>query len=537
MSSTKPPLSSRSCVNGTKYRSNSTRKGSVQGGRSQKSRPISSLNPGGGVCSLKTPQSPGGKTPVAPGNQTATPKNSSTYTKTRNSSRASSTGLEQRQDFSTSSRQTFYVRVCLGHLTGLKIDALKRRRNKSNNIVVGYAALAKSGKRLALSQPVGPTFDDGSQKQLKLFWTNPRGEASISSTPSKRKLRFSLKLEKEIDRGSRAEDDALTSDLDFNPEVVKIIVGLKCGQEKFPLGIANLVINGKESRDQKVDLALRPMNDLSAAEMTEYEQKARVGFFGKKLQEISFKSHDQQYRLASNATVSIRMDVKCGMPGESTSIWGDEDDASYTTNFTFDTGSFPGIQRLPSIVAHGDSVSLDRQGRQRTENVDSSNNQNANPRNPIKKASRDQRPLKYVVVEARRDALSVASSLTSPSLGLWSWLCLQLCGVEVDATLGRRNPTNRASSFSFEDDLPSWNDIPSDRDESTPVQPFEDEPAYGEERSKASVESLGIAGQGAASKSRYQAGPEETHEQSHSEIADVEMYDDLKDAEATLLRY
>lgn len=574
-SSTRPPQYPSSKLNNVSNAKSQSAAGHcgglVQVGSTQRARSSSPLNSGRASLNAQSR----GKPPIAPGVRTVLSNNSpmsaksstvgsmvgrsgtsiasSARSKSSNRSHTSKcSSSEQRQDCAFSSRQTFYVRVCLDHLTGMKIDAIKRRRNKSNNIVVGYAALAKSGRRLALSQPLVPTSGDGSSKPLKLFWTNPReGDDSSPSKSSKRKLQFCLKLEKEVDRDYR-EEDSVGSNADFSPAVVKIVVGLKCGEEKFPLGIVNLVINGKESRDQIVDLALRPMNEVSAEELTEYQQKARVSFFGKKLRAISFKNHDQQYRLASNATLRVRMDVR---PGERGTIWGDDDDddTSYITHLTFDTrgtgtsplGFSPATERLSLAAAHGDSFASNQLGFQNPENTDSSNNHNTDNWNPSKTSSEEKIPLKYVVVDQKlqRDTLSVASSLTTPALDLCSWLCLPLCGGDFESAFRQRDDTNIVDSLSFEVELPSWNDTfedpnPSEQDESLHFRNFDDMPAHREERSEISVHSSENDEDNGVQKPgiRHYIPPNAQSDSDEGDMS-VEMYNDLKDAEATLLRY
>ncbi len=375
---------------------------------------------------------------------------SSKYSTTSHSTIVS---LDQRQDSSLHNRQTFYVRVCLGYLAGIKINATSKAGNKSNNLVVAYAALAKSGKRIALSQPLGPnSLGKGSSKQQKLYWTNPKGRGDKSSRSSKRKLLFSLKLEREQDRQSNtADDDSLNSDADYSPEIVKIVLGLKCGDEKYPLGIVNLVINGTETFGQKIDLAIRPCDDI-----VHVGSKPKRGYFGKKRQVIKFQDHNQEYCLASNATLRVRVDVTPGEPGaRKAQIWGDGDDGSYITNCTLDTR---GTGCSPNLLqaSQGDSaippnlyLSSDKE---RRANTGVSSEQHNDLRDD-EEATGEKFPVKYVI--AHRDHVddnSFSSSITSPASDMISWICVPFCGDSIYDQKGKIE-----QSYSFEAELPSWN--------------------------------------------------------------------------------
>ena len=130
--------------------------------------------------------------------------------------------------------ETFYVRVSLGHLTGLKVARLtkkKKNKGKSNNaLIVGYASLASTGKQIAHSQPFAPDlFDAFEQKTAKLIWT---GSSSSAINEKRRRLYFSLQLKKEsIASIDRRDDDSVAS---FAPKVVKLEIGLKNGDVKLP---------------------------------------------------------------------------------------------------------------------------------------------------------------------------------------------------------------------------------------------------------------------------------------------------------------
>lgn len=476
--------------------------------------------------------------------------------------------LEQKPSVSPSAiRQTFYVRVCLGYLTGIKMEALKRRKNSTNNLVVGYAALAKSGKRLALSQPIGPAIDGREQKSLKLFWAKPKGAGQSSSENApKRRLHFSLKLERETDRDTR-EEESLNSLVSYNPEVVKIVIGLKCGEERYPLGIANLVINGREVSEQKVDMALRPVSETSFTDMQQ-QQKARLGIFGggKKIQGVTFKSHDQQYWLASNSTLRVRLDVKAGEPGANKAlVWGENgDDASYITNFSFDTKLTGGSVSKGPAIANQMETTLDRQSfhqqrqvsQQQRQDVSSEVSRNApasmqiNDSQQNSKQNGQEVPLKFVVVQRHAsDERSCTSSLTSPQPGFCSSLCLPLCffsGEANESTFGTKR--RLASSFSFEDDNPSRNrsgTIDTSLRTQSVSTSSSDESSTEEDGSEVSEDSNERRNETTQARDRQtiqpapRVGLQGDENSASAETVDitVETYEDLKDAQATLLRY
>lgn len=326
-----------------------------------------------------------------------------------------------------------------------------------NDLVVGYAVLAKSGKRIALSQPLGPNAtEDGTKKQIKVNWANPKGEARTPSRLSKKKLLFSLKLEKEQDREStQTEDDSLHSHAAYSPEVVKIIVGLKCGDEKYPLGIANLVINGTESMREKVDLAVRPLDEVPMV-----GTKARRNYLDRKKIGITFKDHGTEYCLSPNATLRVRIDVTPGAPGErKEQIWGDGDDGSYITNFTLDTR---GTGCTPEILQASKCYSTSTQNAQ---NIPSNgktgefkcftNEEHLSLADLNERETNQKFPVRYVIIDnlGRGDDRSISSSITSPSSDfMCRWTCFDLCGDSNDAADGENTGIDSAV-----DELPSWN--------------------------------------------------------------------------------
>jgi hypothetical protein len=393
-------------------------------------------------------------------------------------------------------KQMFQVRVSLGYLTGIKMEQLskKTRRGSHNALVVGYASLAKkktkTKKQQALSQPLVPSLgDDAKTKQQKIIWANRRGgQTQMPLSIAKRRLYFSLLLELEDVTLLSSDDDSVISDNAFLPEVVKIEIGVKCGDQKIPLGSANLVINGNEATNHRVDMAVRPVQGSGVA---------RRGLFGasKRQQNNFFSNGDFSYGLASNATLRVRLDVKPGMSGQGPT-WGDSngDDESYVTNYSLDpsltmgditkhdtretkmrTTSEPPFRRLfgnqeespppttllfPSKIPQ--SPSLDRSFLSewvevmpelgRATNIVSSAS--------VRKEGEDLNfPIRTVLVRKRRDAKSIMSGLTQHDGFQPSCLQMGLCGDEFGSPLD--------TSFSFESSLGSLPSYDPDVDQSS----------------------------------------------------------------------
>lgn len=221
--------------------------------------------------------------------------------------------------------QTFYVRVSLGSLTGIKVSRSSRKKKTNEKFLVkGYASLASSGSQIAISQPFASDLEASYSNSSKLIWASSGDETNRVG----RLLHFSLQLQQESWTEENARDDnSVRSQCSYQPKVIKIMIGLQCGDERFPLGIANLVVNGKTGNSSMLDLAMRQMDDSS--EKKSRQSKQRLGIFGStKKQGISF-SDDCWYTLSSNATLRVKVDSATGEVGMTKQeVWGDDDDAS-----------------------------------------------------------------------------------------------------------------------------------------------------------------------------------------------------------------
>ena len=363
----------------------------------------------------------------------------------------SNTTFKQRDVYT--SRTTFHVRLSIGYMTGLKIDKIAKRAKQptNNRITVGFVKLASSGKYTALSQPLLTNVDEKA-KTTKILWSNQRGGEEISKSKSRRTLHFSLQLEKEDSPMDMRDDndDSLCSQASFEPEVVQLLIGLKCGDERLPLGIAEFVVNGRETVEQKMDLEVLPAPGLPSG------PKAKRGIFGKK-QRSSFTNGDMTYRLAPNATLRVKADIRTGYTGQDgAEIW-DSDESSYVTKWTFDAGAKFSPQNGPSS-SYGLNKGRDKrirsnmpfkQKRQIVDKIDNSMHTSlcVSPNNG--RLIAHEVPVQYVFMDSSNEMVSVMSSV--PNNGFCkSWSCAPLfCGDELGLPKSRYRGL-LTGSFSFE---------------------------------------------------------------------------------------
>lgn len=356
----------------------------------------------------------------------------------RSLSKASRGSEGSRRSSSNTQRQTFHVRVSLGYLTGIKMEQLKKKkRNFQNSLVVGYAELAKSKTQIVMSQPLIPNIgDDSNSKQQKVYWSKQRGGQAVVGK-AKGRLHFSLNLERETDTPEMTDDESVSSQLLYLPEVVKVVIGLKCGEEKIPLGVANLVVNGNDDTlDQKIDLALRPMSDVPEFD-TPKQVRSVLGIFGsRKQQGVSFTNDDYSYKLQPNATLRVRLDIRSGSSGQKKkTVWGDiSDDASSTTNAS-QTTHLTNLtkSRLPE---GGFPVDRDRGGA---------------PAAPQRKTGSDIKNSPYASYEQRVPAVTNRAldgdgkSESRSFLSEWVEVLPDLNGLTIAAPRGKSNSTILAS--------------------------------------------------------------------------------------------
>lgn len=287
-----------------------------------------------------------------------------------------------------------HVRLTLAFLTGITAERLpeyqhlpltnsKKYAASSNSkssgintlrppadelVPIGFAMLSQGDGTMALSHPMKP-FDFASNvPRQTLIWTDNSDSMSLVNTlneddhdlsgdhddesqlthsAGQRRLYFEVSLNRESESSVPPEqnndlpDDATATSMlkevaaNYSPELVSIVVGLKKGEDQvISLGIATLVVSGREVSGQHVDLPVRP---LTLAERETYsldssDKKKRKGpafrLFGvNKRAEASlysFKNEHHSYSLAPNATLRVRLDVRSGIYREhGPALWGD----------------------------------------------------------------------------------------------------------------------------------------------------------------------------------------------------------------------
>jgi hypothetical protein len=421
-------------------------------------------------------------------------------------------------------------------MVGLKMEKIAKwtRQPSNNRLIVGFVELASSGKYTALSQPLLTNVGDIKGRTTKVLWANPRGGKDTSK--SRRRLHFSLQLERDAAFESRQDDDddSFASLGSYTPEVVKLVVGLKCGEEKLPLGVAKFVVNGRETVEQKLDLAVQPATGLNTG------GKAKRGIFGKRQQKNNFTNGDHNYKLAPNAALRVKVDIKTAEPGiDGAAVWGQQDDSSYTTNWTYDTSNTYLFQNnnmngnnsaaamaspsnsLPTIQNSliGESY---RSGVTDRQYIASAENPNV--------VSHHVPPVPFVSLKSS-DVMSYMSGLTGPDKGCDGfWFtrnCLPLFCGEILSSKG--NAQMIARSFSFDSSQRMSEEIHMSSDTSSSGDSSID---AGEELKGKTIQLNNknvVSGQ----------TPVQQKDEEEVETLDVtvETYNDLKDAQATLMKY
>ena len=347
----------------------------------------------------------------------------------------------QQEKAKLSSVATFHVRISIGQMTGLKIDELlKRTKPSSNNrIVVGFVELLSSGKYTALSQPLLLNLEEIETTRTILWATQHNGEEA-SKSKSRRCLHFSLSLERENGDCDSFEDIDDGSVYSYTPEIVKLLVGLKCGDERLPLGVAKFVVNGREAVEQNMDLIVLPVTDIAAG------WKKKRGIFGKK-NRTSFTNGNLSFTITPSAKLRIKADVKIAYPGQNgAEIWGDEE-CSYAsaTKNSFDpaaviaSGSVSSPRRslsfttikVPSLKRKGRksilNKSLSRHSQKNEKNCTSVHTDfyvsNINNEEDVKEV-----PMRFVSVD-KSSGVSVSSDISTRSSYPQLWTCQPLlCG-------------------------------------------------------------------------------------------------------------
>mmetsp|Transcript_12498 Transcript_12498/g.35504 ORF Transcript_12498/g.35504 Transcript_12498/m.35504 type:complete len:501 (+) Transcript_12498:190-1692(+) len=352
-----------------------------------------------------------------------------------------------------SNSKTFHVRISIGYMEGLKIERINKRTKQptNNRITVGFVELASSGKYSALSHPLMTTFEE-KVNTTKVFWVNKRDGNAMSKSKSRRRLHFSLELKREDARDDN-DDDLIGSHAPFEPELVKLLVGLKCGDERIPLGIAKFYVNGNDTSEHIMNLDVLPVTSPANG------SKSKRGLFGKK-QRNTFTDGDFTYTLEPSATLRLKADIKTGYPGqEGAQVWRN-DDSSYTTRWTCDerpapyTSSpgcglnFPTVKTSPVKV--GDqkvrSKVLCKEKARISERNETSMRMGTRTSHKVRQ---HRVPVPYVSVDSSNELVSVLSGISDSGCN-GSWSCLSICCGEEMSMSTTRYGRLFTGSFSFE---------------------------------------------------------------------------------------
>lgn len=378
---------------------------------------------------------------------------------------------------------SFHVRISIGCMTGLKIEKIGKRAKQltNNQITEGFVELFNSGKYSALSQPL-ETEKEEKEETTKISWGNQLEEEEFSKSKLGRTLHFSLSLDRENNELELRDDNdnnSICTMAEFMPKVVKLLVGLKCGDERIPLGIAKFVVNGREVFEEEMDLIVLPGSSLATGAKT----KRRI--FGKK-QRSSFTNGELAFELTQNAKLRIKADVKMGYTGQDgAEIWGDED-CSYTSTikktfgseyhtFSPDNAPLPtnglsllAVKTQPAKEADRNNVPPLKSCLMQSQNHDKKCNSFRNKysiSDNISQLNVNEAPMTYVYVDTSNELVSVISDASRAGC-VKSWSCVPLfCGgndtVFLETQYRKASPRN----FLFESNEMMANEIESFNEE------------------------------------------------------------------------
>jgi hypothetical protein len=209
-----------------------------------------------------------------------------------------------------------HVRISLGYLTGVAASVTRRQgtsQGRDNSLVVGYAEVA-GGPRLKStkpceSQPIIPQLQPGSSSSYHiLLWASRK-------VPDKTRSR----LYASVSRDSRKKPGKPKA------ESLYIVVGVKQGEKKLPLGIAAISVDFKPIDGSMVDLPVVSLSDPRVRA----QAKALTG---SKTTTLKFANDDTVYGLSSKAVLRARVDVKeTSLDPPGPAAWHDDagDDESF----------------------------------------------------------------------------------------------------------------------------------------------------------------------------------------------------------------
>jgi len=245
----------------------------------------------------------------------------------------------------------FHVRVTLGYLKAIqKTEKHKTSSQKgASSLVTAFASLdnqaVSSEYHYAPSMPLNMTSD-----VTNVVWPKQKHDES-GIAKSNRRLYFCTTLQSDDDEVELRhvlsnEDDVSTvtgtsgwnheeETESFAPKLIKIQLGVARGQVLLPLGVATLVLDGRDVSGKQIDLpvrALLPGEDDSTSKGESPKRRGLKRLFGKKSKSAlqnSFAGDDYEYSFTPNALLRVRVDViSDASPWARTSVsgpavWGD----------------------------------------------------------------------------------------------------------------------------------------------------------------------------------------------------------------------
>jgi len=201
----------------------------------------------------------------------------------------------------TSDSETLLIRVTMRHISGVCMRQGKNRgsqlRSKDNSLVVGYSEITSlpagvtASTKPVESKPITSHLKNGGKSAFLLEWSRRNGDDQKRNS-----MYCSVRLNNE--RGKSDDDTPDT-------ETLSILIGVRRGEEKLPLGIALLKVNRASVSSKKVELTVQPIKPC-----------LRKGIFGASKVATtgrSFRHDNWVYELSETAVLQAGMYVqRCG---------------------------------------------------------------------------------------------------------------------------------------------------------------------------------------------------------------------------------
>jgi len=243
----------------------------------------------------------------------------------------------------------FHLRLRISELTGVSIVQLfsedestsSSSHGEKDEAVYVYAGIetekgCDATLKYTVSLPLNPAMNKQNVRWPKRLDT---GEPIIASTS---RLYHAVLLRTDGSSNLKTMDGVLDTSLSiYAPETVNIHLGFIKGDEKVPLGVATLTVNGKDMVDEKMQLPVCPVQVTLKKNRQEIEKKSGRSFRkflggGAKKKDIAgemqttiapqstFSRGDKFYRVPDTSILRFHLDVMGGVYESSgPSFWGD----------------------------------------------------------------------------------------------------------------------------------------------------------------------------------------------------------------------